>query len=144
MARLGVLKTEEEPCADVLKYILMTYKLFFLKQCLLLYRWLDRKLIRLVSRFADYQKNDPSSFHLSQEFSIYPQFMYHLRRSHFLQTFNARLVSYMKINNHSFLFSPDETAYYRTILLRENILNSLVMIQPALFQYTFECKQNYL
>ncbi|XP_053990610.1 uncharacterized protein LOC128882855 [Hylaeus volcanicus] len=104
MARLGVLKTEEEPCADVLK-------------------WLDRKLIRLVSRFADYQKNDPSSFHLSQEFSIYPQFMYHLRRSHFLQTFNA---------------SPDETAYYRTILLRENILNSLVMIQPALFQYTFE------
>lgn len=47
---------------------------------------------------ADYQKDDPNSFHLSTEFAIYPQFMYHLRRSHFLQTFNA---------------SPDETAYYR-------------------------------
>lgn len=104
MARLGVFKTEQEECLDVLK-------------------WLDRKLIRLVSRFADYQKDDPSTFHLGQEFSIYPQFMYHLRRSHFLQTFNA---------------SPDETAYYRTILLRENVLNSLVMIQPALFQYTFD------
>ncbi|XP_055389012.1 LOW QUALITY PROTEIN: uncharacterized protein LOC129618233 [Condylostylus longicornis] len=104
MARLAVFKTEQEDCLDVL-------------------RWLDRKLIRLVSRFADYQKDDPATFHLGQEFSIYPQFMYHLRRSHFLQTFNA---------------SPDETAYYRTVLLRENVLNSLVMIQPALFQYTFD------
>ncbi|KAL8430631.1 hypothetical protein ACSSS7_005803 [Eimeria intestinalis] len=79
MARLAVFKTETEDALDVL-------------------RWLDRKLIRLVARFADYQKDDPNSFHLSTEFAIYPQFMYHLRRSHFLQTFNA---------------SPDETAYYR-------------------------------
>jgi len=28
--------------------------------------------------------------------------------------------------------SPDETAYYRMILWRENVLNSLVMIQPTL------------
>eukprot|EP00922_Rhytidocystis_sp_ex-Travisia-forbesii_P042070 GHVS01062827.1.p1 GENE.GHVS01062827.1~~GHVS01062827.1.p1 ORF type:complete len:780 (-),score=92.27 GHVS01062827.1:131-2398(-) len=104
MARLAVFKTETEEPLDVL-------------------RWLDRKLIRLVSRFADYQKDDPNSFHLSVEFSIYPQFMYHLRRSHFLQTFNS---------------SPDETAYYRTILLRENVMNSLVMIQPALLQYKFD------
>ncbi|KAJ1606218.1 putative Sec23 [Cryptosporidium canis] len=104
MARLAVSKTESEDGLDVL-------------------RWLDRKLIRLVSRFADYQKDDPNSFHLSSEFSIYPQFMYHLRRSHFLQTFNA---------------SPDETAYYRTVLLRENVMNSLVMIQPALLQYSFD------
>lgn len=104
MARLAVFKTEEEECLSVL-------------------RWLDRKLIRLVSKFADYQRDDPSSFHLGEEFSIYPQFMYHLRRSQFLQTFNA---------------SPDETAYYRTVLLRENALNSLVMLQPALFQYSFD------
>eukprot|EP00920_Eleutheroschizon_duboscqi_P032529 GHVT01078556.1.p1 GENE.GHVT01078556.1~~GHVT01078556.1.p1 ORF type:complete len:614 (-),score=46.75 GHVT01078556.1:734-2575(-) len=103
MARLAVFKTETEESLDVL-------------------RWIDRKLIRLVSRFADYQKDQPESFHLSQEFSIYPQFMYHLRRSHFLQTFNA---------------SPDETAYYRTVLLRENVMNSLVMIQPALLEYSF-------
>ncbi|CEL94076.1 unnamed protein product [Vitrella brassicaformis CCMP3155] len=104
MARLAVFKTETEEPLDVL-------------------RWLDRMLIRLVSRFADYRKDDTNSFQLSPEFSIYPQFMYHLRRSHFLQTFNA---------------SPDETAYYRTILLREGVMNSLVMIQPALLQYSFE------
>ncbi|CDJ49681.1 protein transport protein Sec23, putative [Eimeria brunetti] len=102
MARLAVFKTETEDALDVL-------------------RWLDRKLIRLVSRFADYQKDDPNSFHLSTEFAIYPQFMYHLRRSHFLQTFNA---------------SPDETAYYRSVLLRASVMNALVMIQPALLSYS--------
>ncbi|EAN32984.1 Sec23/Sec24 trunk domain protein [Theileria parva strain Muguga] len=86
-------------------------------------RWLDKKLISLVGRFADFQKNDVNSFRLSSQFSIYPQFMYHLRRSHFLQTFNA---------------SPDETAFYRTILCRENVINSLIMIQPALLEYSFE------
>ncbi|KAL8448078.1 hypothetical protein Emed_004077 [Eimeria media] len=102
MARLAVFKTETEDALDVL-------------------RWLDRKLIRLVARFADYQKDDPNSFHLSTEFAIYPQFMYHLRRSHFLQTFNA---------------SPDETAYYRSVLLRSSVMNALVMIQPALLSYS--------
>merc|ERR1712151_1172954 len=82
--------------------------------------------IRLVSKFADYRKDDPSSFNLSQEVNIFPQFMYHLRRSNFLQTFNA---------------SPDETAYYRTIVCRENTANSLVMIQPALLCYSFDDPQ---
>ncbi|KAK2195420.1 bifunctional Sec23-Sec24 helical domain superfamily/von Willebrand factor A-like domain superfamily/Protein transport protein Sec23/Sec23-Sec24 beta-sandwich/Gelsolin-like domain superfamily/Zinc finger [Babesia duncani] len=86
-------------------------------------RWLDKRLIHLVSKFADYQKNEAHTFRLAPEFAIYPQFMYHLRRSHFLQTFNA---------------SPDETAYYRTILTRENVINSLLMIQPALLEYSFD------
>eukprot|EP00933_Yihiella_yeosuensis_P045433 TRINITY_DN40809_c0_g1_i1.p1 TRINITY_DN40809_c0_g1~~TRINITY_DN40809_c0_g1_i1.p1 ORF type:complete len:757 (+),score=153.63 TRINITY_DN40809_c0_g1_i1:1-2271(+) len=85
-------------------------------------RWIDRQLIRLVSKFADYRKDEPSSFHLSPELSIFPQFMYHLRRSSFLQTFGA---------------SPDESAYYRLIISRENAMNSLVMIQPALLEYSF-------
>mmetsp|Transcript_91254 Transcript_91254/g.295028 ORF Transcript_91254/g.295028 Transcript_91254/m.295028 type:complete len:742 (-) Transcript_91254:312-2537(-) len=84
--------------------------------------WVDRMLIRLVSKFADYRKDDTASFKLRAEFNMFPQLMYHLRRSHFLQTFGT---------------SPDETAYYRTIILRENTLNSLVMIQPALLQYSF-------
>jgi hypothetical protein len=42
-------------------------------------------LIRLVGKFADYRKDDPASFRLSSVFSIYPQFMFHLRRSQFLQ-----------------------------------------------------------
>jgi len=89
-------------------------------------RWLDRMLIKLVSKFAEYKRDDPNSFKLSREFSLYPQFMFYLRRSQFLQTFNA---------------SPDETVYYRSLLCRENVANSLVMIQPALLQYTTDSEQ---
>merc|ERR1712222_283555 len=104
MARYAVFKTENEEPLDVL-------------------RWVDRMLIRLISKFADYRTDEPSTFHLTPEFQMFPQFMYHLRRSNFLQTFNA---------------SPDETAYYRALILRENTMNSLVMIQPALLQYSFD------
>ncbi|KAK9088045.1 hypothetical protein Syun_030439 [Stephania yunnanensis] len=85
-------------------------------------RWLDRSLIRLCSRFGDYRKDDPSSFSLNPSFSIFPQFMFNLRRSQFVQVFNN---------------SPDETAYFRMLLNRENITNSLVMIQPSLISYSF-------
>ncbi|MCL7033461.1 hypothetical protein MKW94_018993 [Papaver nudicaule] len=85
-------------------------------------RWLDRSLIRLCSRFGDYQKDSPSSFSLSPRFSIFPQFIFHLRRSQFVQVFNN---------------SPDETAYFRMILNRENVSNSVVMIQPSLISYSF-------
>ncbi|XP_062116357.1 protein transport protein SEC23 F-like isoform X2 [Humulus lupulus] len=33
--------------------------------------------------------------------------------------------------------SPDETAYFRMILYRENVANSVVMIQPSLISYSF-------
>jgi protein transport protein SEC23 len=104
MARYAVNKSENEDSVDTL-------------------RWVDRMLIRLVAKFADYRKDDPQSFHLAPEFTIYPQFMYHLRRSPFLNSSNM---------------SPDESSYYRTHLLREATLNSLVMIQPALQEYSFE------
>jgi hypothetical protein len=57
-------------------------------------------LIRLAAKFGDYRKDDASSFQLSPQFSIYPQFMFHLRRSQFLQTFNT---------------SPDESAFHRLV-----------------------------
>ncbi|OVA12982.1 zinc finger protein [Macleaya cordata] len=85
-------------------------------------RWLDRSLIRLCSRFGDYRKDDPTSFTLNPSFSIFPQFMFNLRRSQFVQVFNN---------------SPDETAYFRMLLNRENITNSVVMIQPSLISYSF-------
>lgn len=44
-------------------------------------RWLDRALIKLVARFAEFKKEDTTSFKLSREFSLFPQFMYYLRRS---------------------------------------------------------------
>ena len=48
--------------------------------------------------------------------------MFHLRRSQFLQVFNN---------------SPDETAYYRNKLNKEDVTQSLVMIQPILYAYSF-------
>uniref|UniRef100_A0A7N0UJL5 Protein transport protein SEC23 n=1 Tax=Kalanchoe fedtschenkoi TaxID=63787 RepID=A0A7N0UJL5_KALFE len=86
-------------------------------------RWLDKSLIRMCSRFGDYQKENPSTFSLSPRLSIFPQFMFHLRRSQFVQVFNN---------------SPDETAYFRMILNRENVANSVVMIQPSLISYSFQ------
>jgi protein transport protein SEC23 len=101
MARIAVFKAEIDDSPDVL-------------------RWLDRMLIRLCQKFADYRKEDPTSFRLGDNFSIYPQFMFHLRRSQFLQVFNN---------------SPDETAFYRHILNEEDVNNSLIMIQPTLMSY---------
>lgn len=63
------------------------------------------------------------SFQLASQFSIYPQFMFHLRRSQFLQVFNN---------------SPDETTYYRNILNREDTVSTLIMIQPTLMSYSME------
>ncbi|XP_050236190.1 protein transport protein SEC23 E [Mercurialis annua] len=85
-------------------------------------RWLDRNLIRVCSKFGDYRKDDPASFTLNPSFSLFPQFMFNLRRSQFVQVFNN---------------SPDETAYFRMLLNRENITNTAVMIQPSLISYSF-------
>ncbi|KAG2122172.1 Sec23/Sec24, helical domain-containing protein [Suillus cothurnatus] len=74
-------------------------------------------------KFADYRKEDTVSFRLTNNFSIYPQFMFHLWRSQFLQVFNN---------------SPDKTAFYRHILNKEDINNSLILIQPTLMSYTFQ------
>ncbi|KAF5389531.1 hypothetical protein D9757_004207 [Collybiopsis confluens] len=104
MARVAVFKAEVDESPDVL-------------------RWVDRMLIRLCQKFADYRKEDPTSFRLTDNFSIYPQFMFHLRRSQFLQVFNN---------------SPDETAFYRHVLNEEDVNNSLIMIQPTLMSYTFD------
>ncbi|KAF9586167.1 GTPase-activating protein S23 [Lunasporangiospora selenospora] len=104
MARIAVFKADIDDGPDVL-------------------RWLDRMLIRLCQKFGDYRKDDPQSFRLTENFSIYPQFMFHLRRSQFLQVFNN---------------SPDETAYYRHALYREDVNNSLIMIQPTLMSYGFD------
>merc|ERR1719371_29540 len=96
MARYAVFKCENEEAFDIL-------------------RWIDRMLIRLVAKFADYRKDDAASFRLSSSFSIYPQFMFHLRRSQFLQVFGN---------------SPDETSYNRIVLSREDLTQALIMVQP--------------
>lgn len=98
MSRIAVYKAETDESSDLL-------------------RWSDRMLIKLCQRFADYRNNESKSFRLNQNFALYPQFMFHLRRSQFLTVFNN---------------SPDETAFYRHTLNREDLNNTLIMIQPTL------------
>ncbi|KAM7280651.1 hypothetical protein ACFE04_007785 [Oxalis oulophora] len=86
-------------------------------------RWLDDTLISFASKFGEYIQEDPSSFRLSSNFSLYPQFMFYLRRSQFIDVFNT---------------TPDETAFFRLMLNREGVVGSLIMIQPTLFQYSFD------
>lgn len=50
------------------------------------------------------------------------QFMFHLRRSPFLQVFNN---------------SPDESSYYRHHFNRQDLTQALIMIQPVLYAYSF-------
>lgn len=81
MARMVVYRAETDEGPDLLRQV-------------------DRMLIRLCQKFGEYNKDDPNSFRLAENFSLYPQFMYHLRRSQFLQVFNN---------------SPDETTFYRCV-----------------------------
>jgi protein transport protein SEC23 len=85
-------------------------------------RWVDRMLIRLCQKFGEYNKDAPDTFRFPENFSLYPQFMFHLRRSQFLQVFNN---------------SPDETAFYRSCLAKEDLTQCLIMIQPILYSYSF-------
>ncbi|KAL9275218.1 transport protein SEC23 G-like protein [Drosera capensis] len=104
MARLAIHRAESQYARDVI-------------------RWLDDNLIRFAAKFGDFIPEDPSSFRLSSNFSLFPQFMYYLRRSQFIDVFNS---------------TPDETAFFRLMLNRESVLGSLIMIQPTLFQYSFD------
>ena len=63
--------------------------------------------------------------HFKSSFSsscLHLQFMFHLRRSPFLQVFNN---------------SPDESSYYRHHFVRQDLTQSLIMVQPILYSYSF-------
>jgi protein transport protein SEC23 len=70
LARVAIHRIETEAPLDVLRFI-------------------DRSLIRFCAQFAQYRKNDPASFQLAPEFALFPQFLFHLRRSPFMQIFNS-------------------------------------------------------
>jgi protein transport protein SEC23 len=104
LARYAMWKVRDEDLLDVVHYI-------------------DRTLIRFCRKFGTYNKGDPQSFSLSGAFSMFPQFLYHMRRSPFMSTFNS---------------SPDLTTSLRHTLLLEHVAHSLFMIQPSLIQYSLE------
>jgi protein transport protein SEC23 len=83
-------------------------------------RWLDRSLIRLAGRFGDYRRDDAESFSLRPQLAYLPQFLFHFRRSQFVQVFGN---------------SPDETAYAQMALNREAAGEAMLMLQPTLVAY---------
>lgn len=85
--------------------------------------WLDNLLIRFASKFGDYNKEDPESFRLSSNLSLFPQLIFYLRRSQFLQVSRN---------------TPDETAFFRLMLNQEGVVGTVIMIQPTLFSYTLD------
>lgn len=104
LAKIAVVKSRTENYAEILK-------------------WIDKCLIRLLSNVASYKKGDLNSFKLPAEFDLFPQYMFYLRRSNYIQNFNA---------------SPDEIVYYKCVLLKESVSNCSIMIQPILLSYTAE------
>ncbi|KAH9258371.1 hypothetical protein BASA81_003420 [Batrachochytrium salamandrivorans] len=103
LARVAILRIEEgESSLEVIRFI-------------------DRNLIKFCTQFAQFQKENPSSFALNEEFALFPQFLFHLRRGHFCSTTNT---------------SPDESAYYRMTFCREDLGNCVVMIQSTLVSYS--------
>lgn len=86
-------------------------------------KWIDKRLIKLYSRFGDFTRGVASSYRIADSFAMVPQFFYYLRKSTFIL---------------NFAISVDEMHYNRMVLLRENVTNSLVMIQPSLVEYSCE------
>ena len=91
---------------------------------------------RLCQKFGEFNKDSPESFRLPENFSLYPQFMFHLRRSQFLQ-----VTHYTCFTNvctcclpQVFNNSPDETVFYRGCLNREDLTQALIMVQPILYR----------
>lgn len=93
-------------------------------------RWIDQNLIRYMKKAARYRPGLPDSFQLPPNCAIYPQLMFYLRRSQFLDNFG---------------YSPDEATFHRTLMMRESVLHCTSMIEPHLYSYSTDPnEQNYL
>uniref|UniRef100_A0A060TG94 Protein transport protein SEC23 n=1 Tax=Blastobotrys adeninivorans TaxID=409370 RepID=A0A060TG94_BLAAD len=86
-------------------------------------RWVDSTLVKACTKFGNYIRNEPSSFRVPPNMTLFPQFMYHLRRCPLLQVFNN---------------SPDESAYYRHVFNHQGVGDDLVMVQPTLTAYRID------
>ena len=86
-------------------------------------RWLDTLLVRFVRRYSTFTPNQPSTLQLNSCLSLFPSFMYNLRRSEYFMVLNI---------------SPDETTFKRHWLMRESVDNCMLMIQPTLDSYDIE------
>ncbi|UTX44345.1 protein transport protein SEC23 [Encephalitozoon hellem] len=86
-------------------------------------RMIDKNLIRFTKAFARYDKGEPSSLVLPDSMAYYPNYMFFFRRSLLVQTGNN---------------SPDETAYYLTLLYNQKVSDALKLIKPTLVSYHYQ------
>lgn len=86
-------------------------------------RALDEVLIAFVTRFGHYTMGNPESVQLDPSISLFPIFLFYLRRSEYFMVLNI---------------SPDETTFKRHWLLREPVERAVLMLQPTLYSYDFE------
>jgi protein transport protein SEC23 len=52
-------------------------------------KWVDRILLKFIVRFCHINRADRNTFRLPVTLKHFPQFMYHLRRSNFINPFGA-------------------------------------------------------
>ena len=84
---------------------------------------IDKMLIQFCKTFGSFRPKDPSSFLLPANMQFLPHFIFHLKRSPFLNIFNS---------------TPDQTASLRHALISEDTSNSLFMVEPTLMQYSLD------
>jgi protein transport protein SEC23 len=89
-------------------------------------KFVDNHLLQFCRRYAPYTVGNEDSLHFPDAMALYPNFFYYFRRSIFA---------------HNFGCSPDESAMFRYYLYRENVINILLMIQPALDQYLINSEE---
>jgi hypothetical protein len=77
--------------------------------------------VHMACRLGQYNKDEPASFQLMPQMTFFPGFMFHMRRSQFVQVFGN---------------SPDETAFARLVLMKELTQNCMLMIQPQVHAYS--------
>lgn len=112
----------DQDAACVLMARLAVHKCAMGEPLLQVLQWLDRSLVRFLSKFAEYKSGNLASFRMTPQISKFPAFLYHLRRSQFLLNSNI---------------SADWQCYYRVGLLRARIHDALNMVQPSLVVFSF-------
>ena len=78
--------------------------------------WVDKQLISMCARYCDYTKGRADSLQMGPEFALYPEYIFHLRRSMFLDIFNN---------------TPDETAFYRMMLFRSELTRPVILFSKT-------------
>ncbi|CAD2222929.1 protein transport protein SEC23 [Angomonas deanei] len=86
-------------------------------------RWLDKLLVCFIKRYGSFSPNVPESLRLADGISLFPNFMFNLRRSEYFMDLNI---------------SPDESTFKQHWLMREPVNTCVLMFQPTLDAYDFE------